>query len=94
MEEFIKTTFSSEEAFWIMWYFLKEHYDLSGGQFDISDILSASEPMEHDPQGHIDGQMLGNRKTSPADNRMILFWNEAIERFRAEGIPPTKRLKK
>lgn len=75
-----------------MWYFLKEHYDLSGGQFDISDILSASQPMEFDAKGHFDGKVLGNRTIAPADSGMVSFWNEAIEKYRKFGIPTTKDL--
>jgi len=48
MVQFTKTELTAENAFWVMWYFLKEHYDLSGGTFDISDILSASQPIEFD----------------------------------------------
>ena len=90
MEQFKNANLSGEDAFWVMWYFLKEHYDLSGGKFDVSDILSASEPMEFNSNGHIDGKILGNRITAPADNGMISFWNEAIEKFIKNGIPPTK----
>ena len=75
-----------------MWYFLKEHYDLSEGTFDVSDILSASEPIEFDEKGHIDGQVLGNRKVAPADHGMISFWNAAVKKIKEHGLPPTKIL--
>jgi hypothetical protein len=93
MIKFKGTTLSSEDAFWVMWYFLKEHYDSSSGQFDVSDILSASEPTEFDIDGHIDGNVLRDRNIAPADSGMISSWNEAIEKFEKEGIPPTKKLK-
>ena len=92
MEQFIKANLNSEEAFWVMWYFLQEHYDLSGGTFDVSDILSASEPMEFDSDGHTDGKVLGNRTIRPSDSGMVSFWNEAIEKYKKFGLPPTKDL--
>lgn len=73
MEQFIKTDLTHEEAFWVMWYFLKQHYELSGGQFNIRDILSASQPMEFNADGHIDGKITGNRTIAPADSGMVSF---------------------
>ena len=46
MNEFSIEKLSAEEAFWVMWYFLKEHYDLSNNTFDVSDILGASQPID------------------------------------------------
>lgn len=70
-----------------MWYFLDEHYQLSGGEFGISDILSASQPFEFDEKGHFDGKVLGNRRISTADSSMIWYWNEAIIKYKKFGIP-------
>ncbi len=75
---------SIEDGFWTMFYFLKEHYDLSGGTFDISCILSASEPMPR----------VNGINNIPADSSMIDYWNEAFEKFKDKGIPPFKELKK
>ncbi|WP_167852060.1 hypothetical protein [Hymenobacter elongatus] len=83
---------SSEDAFWVMWYFLEEYYELTGSIFDVSDIISASQPIEFDAEGHIDSQILGSRITASADSGMISFWNNAIERCLSEGKPSTKRL--
>ncbi|GAA4841718.1 hypothetical protein [Algivirga pacifica] len=94
MTKFKDGNLTTEEAFWVMWYFLKEHYDLSEGAFDISDILSASEPVEFNELGHMDGNETGNRRKAPIDNGMISFWNKAIEKFKSEGIPPVKKFKK
>jgi hypothetical protein len=82
MVEFTKDKLTVEESFWVMWYFLKEHYDLSGGTFDVSDILSASEPVPL--------IINGKEIRIPADSGMISFWNEAIEKYKKEGIPPLK----
>jgi hypothetical protein len=62
--------------------FLKEHFDLSGGNFDISDILSASEPVT----------VNGSQKRVPADGAMISFWNEAYEKYERDGISLSKVL--
>jgi cobyric acid synthase len=94
MTEFSKETLTEEEAFWVMFYFLEGHYEISGGQFDISDILSASQPFEFDKNGHFDGKVEGNRKISVADSGMIWHWNEAVKKFRQQGIPKPKALKK
>ena len=93
MVHFKNTSLSSEDAFWVMWYFLKEHYELSGGKFDISDILSASQPMEFTVAGHIDGQVLRDRIIAPADGGMVNFWNDAVEEFQKAGVPKPERLK-
>ncbi len=92
MEQFIKADLTTEEAFWVMWYFLKEHYDLSGGTFDVSDILSASQPVEFDSNGHFDGKILGNRTIAPADSGMVSFWNAAVQKYKKDGLPPAKNL--
>jgi len=84
MTEFKTESLSSEEAFWVMFYFLQEHYELSENTFDVSDILSASEPMDWD----------GSGIKRPADSGMIDFWNEALEKFRKQGKPECKRLEK
>ena len=91
---FANTKLTEEEAFWVMRYFLQEHYDLSGGQFDISDILSATQPFEFDENGNFDGQVQGNRRIAPADSGMIWHWNEAIKQFHDKGRPQPMPLKK
>ena len=85
MEEvrFTQTDLTAEDAFWVMWYFLEEHYTLSNNTFDVSDILSASEPAPLAEQG----------KLVPADSGMISFWNDAVEKYRKLGPPPQKVLK-
>jgi len=60
-----------------MWYFLQEHYELSKGNFDVSEILSALEPVSNG---------------FPADSGMVHFWNDAIGKYRRDGIPPQKVL--
>ena len=81
---FNKETLTSEDGFWTMFYFLKEHYDLAGGEFDLSDILSACEPMDWS----------GSGEKIPADSSMIEYWNEALEKYRKQGKPIFKQLKK
>jgi hypothetical protein len=78
--EFSKDTLTAEESFWVMWYFLRENHDLSDGTFDVSDILSASEPVT----------IIGTEIKVPADSGMVSFWNDAIEKFKKDGIPPLK----
>lgn len=85
---------TAEESFWVMFYFLERHYELSGGHFDLSDILSASQPFEFNKKGHFDGQALGYRKVAPADSAMIYDWNAAIKKFKEQGLPPTSILTK
>ncbi len=80
---FRKTQLSEEEAFWVMFYFLKEHYVVSGGHFDVSDILSASEPM-----AKIEDSLM------PADSSMIDYWQEAVDKLRKDGPPEFKQFKK
>lgn len=82
MEEaqFAQTNLTAEDAFWVMHYFLEENRQLSNGTFDISDILSASEPVPI----AVTGQLV------PADSGMISFWNEAVEKYRKQGPPPRK----
>lgn len=67
-----------------MWYFLQEHYELSNNTFDVSDILSTSEPIDWD----------GSGIKRPVDRGMIDFWNEAIEKNRKHGKPDWKKMKK
>jgi hypothetical protein len=92
--KFSDDTLTEEEAFWVMWYFLQGHYELSGGQFDLSDILSASQPFEFDDNGHFDGQVKGNRLVAPADSGMVWHWNEAVKKYREHGRPKPTPLKK
>jgi len=94
VNNFTKETLSGEDAFWVMWYFLEGHYELAGGEFDLSDILSASQPFEFDENGHFDGQVNGDRRIAPADNGMVWHWNEAVKKFREQGRPIPKPLKK
>ena len=89
---FVNEQLTAEESFWVMFYFLEGHYELSGGHFDLSDILSASQPFEFDEKGHFDGQVLSNRTVAPADSAMISDWNTAIKKFREQGRPPTTKL--
>lgn len=91
---FAYTNLTEEEAFWVMWYFLDGHYKLAGGEFDLSDILSASQPFEFDDNGHFDGQVKGNRRVAPADSGMVWHWNEAVKKFREHGRPKPIQLKK
>jgi hypothetical protein len=56
--------------------------------------LSASQPFEFSEKGHIEGQVLGNRKVAPAENAMISDWNAAIKKFREQGRPPVTKLTK
>jgi hypothetical protein len=92
--EFSTETLTEEEAFWVMYYFLDGHYELAGGEFDLTDILSASQPFEFDENGHFDGQVKGNRKIKPADSGMVWHWNEAIKKYREQGLPKSTPLKK
>jgi hypothetical protein len=92
--KFSNDTLTEEEAFWVMWYFLEGHYELAGGQFDLSDILSASQPFEFDDNGHFDGQVKGNRRVAPADSGMVWHWNEAVKKYREHGRPKPTPLKK
>lgn len=94
VNEFSKNTLTEEDAFWVMWYFLDGHYQLAGGEFDLSDILSASQPFEFDNNGHFDGQVDGIRRVAPADSGMIWHWNEAVKKYREQGRPKTQLLKK
>ncbi|MCZ4408350.1 hypothetical protein O3Q51_05990 [Cryomorphaceae bacterium 1068] len=71
---------SSEDGFWTMFYFLKEHYDLSGGAFELSDILSACEPVKR----------LNPALVIPADSSMVHYWNEALDKYRKNGKPDFK----
>ncbi len=69
MTKFKEDNLTAEDAFWVMWYFLQEQYELSNNTFEVSDILSASEPKDWD----------GSGIKRPADNGMIDFWNEALK---------------
>ena len=62
----------------------QEHYELSNNTFDVSDILSASKPMD----------WYGTGIKRPADSGMIDFWNEAIEKYRKQGKPGWKEFEK
>ena len=84
MTEFKKDNLTTEEAFWVMRYFLQEHYELSDNTFEVCDILSATEPLDWDESGI----------KRPADSGMIDFWNEALEKFKKQGKPNWKELKK
>lgn len=84
MLEFKDDNLSTEDAFWVMFYFLQEHYELSENTFDVSDILSASQPMKWDREG----------VKRPADPGMIGFWNDALEKYRKEGKPDYGKLER
>ena len=92
--EFSNNTLTEEEAFCVMRYFLEGHYEMAGGEFELSDILSASQPFEFDENGHFDGQVLGIRKTTPADSSMVWHWNEAVKKYREQGRPKPLPLNK
>lgn len=77
MVKFSDKTLRSEEAFWVMRYFLEAHYQLSNGQFSLSDILSTTEPMD----------WVGSGEKLPADTSMIAYWEEALAQFEKEGLP-------
>ncbi|GEM_PF-4816745 len=49
--EFKNENLSAEDAFWVMWYFLEEHYNLSNNTFDVPTILSACQPIDWDGSG-------------------------------------------
>ena len=69
---------SLEDAFWVSWYYLKNIHDANDGRFDLSDILSASEPFFNSGK--------------PADSAMTEYWLEAYKVFKENGIPPIKKL--
>jgi hypothetical protein len=79
MESLTKEQLSVEDAFWVTWYYLKNIYDSNDGKFDLSDILSASEPFFN--------------LDKPADSAMSEYWLEAYIKFKEQGIPPIKVLK-
>lgn len=79
MENFNKTNLTSKDGFWVMFYFLKEHYDLTSGEITVGELLSLCEPFE-------DG--------APADSSMIEYWNEALNKYRKNKKPHFKHLKK
>ena len=80
MDSFKEGTITIEEGFWTMFYFLHKHWESSNGTFDVSDILSASEPARrNDPKLII-----------PADSAMIDYWHEALEKLKNEGVPGFK----
>jgi len=96
MIKFKEAQLTSEDAFWVMFYCLKEHYDLSGGTFDVSDILSASEPILYKNglqnwEGTQTGEITDDDILFPADPGMISFWNDAVEKYQNEGMPPLKK---
>lgn len=82
--EFIDDALSVEESFWVMYYFLEKHHDLSEGSFDVSDILSASTPFNW--MGMYEDLM-------PADRSMIAYWNEAVEKYKSAGKPKEMQLR-
>lgn len=84
MDLFKNENLTQEEAFWVMYYFLEKNYELSGGTFDISDILSASTPVK----------ISGTDSQFPADLGMADFWKEAHEKFKLNGIPQLLKLTK
>jgi hypothetical protein len=91
---FKKDNFTTEDAFWIMYYFLEKHYTLSKGQFDLSDILSASQPTGFDEAGHFNLTNSENLFIAPADRSMIEYWNEAVDKYKSDGRPGLKKFMK
>jgi len=85
--DFSNGNLTEEEAFWVMFYFMEAHYELSKGSLGLTDILSGIQPFEFDDKGHFDGKVTGNRRVAPADGAMIFYWNEAIKKFREQGKP-------
>jgi hypothetical protein len=61
-----------------------KHYELSNNSFELSDVLSASEPFD----------WKGDGIKRPADDGMIVFWNEALEKYKKQGKPDWKQFKK
>ena len=92
--DFTHNNLTEEEAFWVMHYFLNGHYELAGGEFDLSDILSATQPFEFDDNGHFDGEVKGKRIIAPADSGMVWHWNEAVKKYREQGRPKPTPLTK
>lgn len=90
MIDFSKEKLTAQDAFWVMFYFLKEQYDLTQEDFPVSDILSPCEPIEYNENGIFDGEYKGNRRMAPADQGMITLWNEAIEKYKNSGMPTHK----
>ncbi len=68
---------TAEDGFWIMFHFLKEHYDLTSGEITIGELLSLCEPI-------VDGE--------PADVSMIGYWNEALVKYFKNGKPEFKKI--
>ena len=91
---FTHNSLTEEEAFWVMRYFLDGNYELAGGEFDLTDILSATQPFEFDDNGHFDGEVKGKRRIAPADSGMVWHWNEAVKKFREQGRPKPTPLTK
>lgn len=73
-----------EESFWVMWYFIEDVNNETQGGFDLSDILSASQPVT----------MTGTEIKVPVDPVMAAYWNEAVEKYKENGIPPLMKLTK
>jgi hypothetical protein len=72
---------------------IKGELTLSGGQFDLSEILSASQPFEFDDKGHFDGKVVEDRIIKPADSGMVWHWNEAIRKYKELGQPKPEALR-
>ncbi|MFK8037488.1 MAG: hypothetical protein AB8B74_04310 [Crocinitomicaceae bacterium] len=79
---FNNETLTSEESFWVMWYFIDEQNKISQGQFDLADVLSASQAVP----------LMESRVLVPADGIMAAYWNEAIDKFKKYGIPGSNKV--
>ena len=77
---FNNETLTSEESFWVMWYFIDGLNKISQGQFDLADVLSLSQAVP----------LMESRILVPADSIMSSYWNEAIDKFKKYGIPGVK----
>jgi hypothetical protein len=82
------------KEFYIFTFEAQENYDLSGVTFDVVDILGASAPVEFNDLGFVDGEIKGNRRKAPMDSGMISFWNDAIEKYKLEGMHSVEGLKR
>jgi hypothetical protein len=91
---FTHSGLTEEEAFWVMRYFLDGHYEFAGGDFDLTDILSTTQPFEFADNEHFDGEVKGKRRIAPADCGMVWYWNEAVKKFREQDRPKPTPLTK
>ena len=75
MTEFKEDNLTTEDAFWVIWYFLLEHYELGKGKIELNELLSFCEPLD----------WAGTGEKLPSNSSMVDYWNEALDKFRKEG---------